>query len=134
MLDEDFEIAIKLFKKPNISISWSFEIHIDLLWFLIPMSIFKNVFRRHFLNLIGYEVEKNIHRITSDLNEEMNKLITEYENQSLKYITNELTTIENILLQSKFESQYYQQKISDLLNLINQYAKTYINESLNSFA
>jgi GTPase Era involved in 16S rRNA processing len=134
MLDEDFEIAIKLLKKPNISISWSFEIHIDLLWFLIPMSIFKNVFRRHFLNLIGYEVEKNIHRITSDLNEEMNKLITEYENQSLKYITNELTTIENILLQSKFESQYYQQKISDLLNLINQYAKTYINESLNSFA
>jgi len=112
MLQEDFEFEIKALKKPNISISWSFEFHLDLIWFLFPMFIFKNIFRRHFLNLIEYEVNKNIHRVTSELNLKIHNLISEYEKQALNYISNELKTIESVLSRAKFESKHY----LDLMN------------------
>lgn len=42
---------------PDISFTKTFDIHLDLIWFLIPMFLFRKVFERHFLQGLPKEVE-----------------------------------------------------------------------------
>ena len=114
ILPEDWQIEIKPLKKPDISISYSFDIHIDIVWFLFPMFIFKNIFGRHFINQIDYEVDKNIYRLTSDTSERINKSVDEMRLQVLKYFSNELSTIESILSNSKINRLDFEEDISIL--------------------
>lgn len=97
MPEDDFEIEIRLMEKANISVSWAFESQIDLLWFLIPMSIFRNKFRKYFLKQIPREVDKNLHRLVSLLSNNINAVIDELHLQTVNYITSELDKIKNIL-------------------------------------
>jgi len=38
----------------------SFDIHLDLIWFLIPMVLFRKFFERHFIRGIPRDVEMNL--------------------------------------------------------------------------
>jgi len=89
---------------------------IFLIWFLFPMFIYKNVFKRYFIRQIPYEVEKNIYRLTSDLSDIINTSIENQKEQSLKYISNELNTINAILSNQKFDFK----TINEQLAIINQ--------------
>ncbi len=95
--DEKIEVEVEFMKKANISVSWAFESHIDMLWFLIPMPLLRNRFKKYFLKQIPYEVDKNLHRFVSlrtlDIQREVEKLY----NRSLDYVTSQLTRIQNIL-------------------------------------
>ncbi|NPV93252.1 MAG: hypothetical protein HPY50_21025 [Firmicutes bacterium] len=111
---EDWEIDLRELKRPDISISRSFDSHLDLLWFLFPMFIFRNVFRRYFAGQIGYEVEKNLHRLTSDLNGKINKEIDALMTQALAYMNEELSMIETLLSENKGESSYILERINTI--------------------
>jgi len=97
MPEDDFEIEVKTMEKANISVSWAFESHIDMLWFFIPMSLFRNVFRKHFIRQIPGEVEKNLRRLVSLLSNNINEVIDELHNQSVNYIISELDKIKDVL-------------------------------------
>jgi len=71
---------------PDISIIRAFNIRFELLWFLFPMFIFRNVIKNKFINQINSEVETNLHRLTSDLTERVNRKIDSAANQTLQYI------------------------------------------------
>jgi len=114
MRAEEWEMTLGEMKKPNISISRSFDFHLDLLWFFFPMFIFKNVFRRYFLKQIPYEVEKNIHRLTSNLTERINKEMDNLLNQALAYINEELRMVESLLSEGKGDSSYIKERIDRL--------------------
>lgn len=75
----------------------AFDIHIDLLWFLFPMFIFRDLFKKRFLNQIPSEVEKNINRLASDLTNNVTKNINFSKKQSLQFMLKEISTIETIL-------------------------------------
>jgi hypothetical protein len=47
----------------DVSISPAFDIHIDSLWFLLPVPLIKLWVHRHFLRSIPWEVEKNLCRL-----------------------------------------------------------------------
>jgi len=102
--EEELEIGRRELIKPDILISKSFEIHIDLLWFLFPMFIFRSLFINHFRNQIPGEVEKNLHRLVSDLTEKVHKEIDLMREQVMKFIYNEITAIENLLSREKKDS------------------------------
>lgn len=48
---------------PDISFTKTFDIHLDLIWFLIPMFIFRRIFERHFMKGVPKEVEINLSRL-----------------------------------------------------------------------
>jgi len=48
---------------PDVRLSPTFDTHFELLWFLIPMGLFRPLVRRHFLRRIPWEVEKNLSRV-----------------------------------------------------------------------
>lgn len=103
--------------RPDISVSYSFDIQLDLAWFLIPMFIFKPIFKRYFRNKIPYEVEKNLHRLISDIAENINKVIEQNKKDVNQFIVGELTTIESLLDNKRNESIKFKETMDELEKL-----------------
>ncbi len=112
MPDDDFKVKIDQVKKPDIMVSWAFESHIDLLWFLIPMFLFRNYFHNYFKKQLPAEVEKNLHRLVSQLSTKINHSIEQTHREGLEYITNQLQTIEQLLSEKSNDSNEVQQYIN----------------------
>jgi signal recognition particle receptor subunit beta len=115
---EQWEINVGEIKKPDVSISRTFDFHLDMLWFLFPMLIFRNIFRRFFSNQIHNEIEKNLHRLTSDLNEKINKEIDNLMAQALAYMNEESNMIETLLFENKGDS-YILERIDNIKNKLS---------------
>jgi GTP-binding protein EngB required for normal cell division len=52
LAQSDWKIDVSEPAHPDIKVLYAFDSHIDQLWFLIPMFIFRRLFERHFLNQI----------------------------------------------------------------------------------
>ncbi|MEJ5362818.1 MAG: dynamin family protein [Spirochaetota bacterium] len=115
----ELDIPLQPFRKPDVSISSTFDIKIDLLWFLFPMVLLKKFFGWYFEKKINYEVEKNVYRLTSDLCYIINKAIENIRDQTNKYISGELATIEKILINRKSKSAEYIDMINFIKKKIN---------------
>ena len=85
-------------EQPDIQISRAFDIQIDLLWFLIPMTIFGSLVRRRLLGRVSWEIEKNLSRLTTQWTDAINRRIHELRQQGENYIKSEIETIESLLL------------------------------------
>ena len=84
-------------KRPDVKVGLTFDSHIELLWFAIPMGIFHSLFERHFLRLIPWEVEKNLSRLATQWAEAVNTSIESLAAQSIESIEKELATIETLV-------------------------------------
>jgi GTP-binding protein EngB required for normal cell division len=115
----NWQLSVEKLGKLDIYVSSAFDIHIDSLWFLFPMFIFKNIFERFFAKQIPCEVEKNIYRLTSDLTERINKLIDNLKNQSLKFVVSELDTVNNILSDQNSDITTIESQITILSHILN---------------
>lgn len=82
---------------PDISFTKTFDIHLDLIWFLIPMFIFRRIFERHFLKGVPKEVEINMSRLAYQWEKSVNTAIESMRAQAISYISEELTTVEALL-------------------------------------
>lgn len=101
-------------KQPDISVSYSFDISIDLLWFFFPMFLFRNIFKKFFFKKIPFEVEKNLSRLTSGIAENIGKVIETNRKAVGQYIYNEIVSIENIIDNQKFEQNNFNQAIEEI--------------------
>ena len=86
--------------RPDISIGHVFLFHFDLLWFLIPMAIFRGHFERHLINQLANQVYVNTSRLASQWEERINRAIEEMRKQAANYIRDEMATIEALLSQN----------------------------------
>lgn len=111
------QTEVERIKKPDISVSYSFDIHIDLLWFLFPMFLYRKIFLKFFFKKIPYEVEKNLSRLTSSIANHISKIIDSNKHLVAQYVHNELLTIENILTNQKNESTNFELAIEELRKL-----------------
>jgi hypothetical protein len=85
--------------RPDISVTPSFDIHIDLLWFLVPMRLFGPLVRRHFIRGLPWEAEKNLARLAAQWAEKINQRILELESQAEALIKGEIATVGTLLAQ-----------------------------------
>jgi GTP-binding protein EngB required for normal cell division len=95
--DAEWKIQIPEPDHPDVSVTRSFDFHLDMLWFLIPMVIFRKSFERHFLKQIPWLVEVNLSRLAYQWEININKAIEDIKNRALIYIQEELATVENLL-------------------------------------
>lgn len=114
------KIGLPAIRKAPVSVSSTFDIHLDLLWFLFPMIIFKPVFKKRFMKEISPEIEKNMHRVTSELTEQMNKIIESMSAATLRAIKAEVTTLEGLLSGMSDLSAEVKQDIENLRALIKE--------------
>ncbi len=105
---------VERIKQPDISVSHSFDISIDLLWFFFPMFLFRKIFQKFFFKKIPFEVEKNLSRLTSGIAENISKVIESNRKLVGQYIYNEIISIENLIDNQKFERNNFNQAIEEI--------------------
>jgi hypothetical protein len=94
-----WEVRVRTPGRPDVSVTPSFDIHIDLLWFLIPMWLFGPLVRRHFIRGLPWEAEKNLARLAAQWTEKVNKKVMELESQAEALIKGEIVTVGTLLAQ-----------------------------------
>ncbi len=99
---------------PDIAFTKSFDIHLDLLWFLIPMFLFRRLFERHFLQGIPKEVEINLSRLAYQWEKNVNNAIEAMRIQAIIYIQEELATIEALLSRTQGQTDDIKQLIMQI--------------------
>ncbi len=82
---------------PDIVVLYTFDFKFDLLWFLIPMFVFRRFFEQHFLKEIPWAAEVNISRLITQWETRINKAIDAMRKQTEGYIADELFTIDALL-------------------------------------
>ena len=95
--DADWKIEVAEPEHPDIRVLYAFDIHWDLIWFLIPMVIFRPLFERHFLSEVSWAVEVNLSRLAAQWETRINQAIETMKHQALAYIEEELATIDALL-------------------------------------
>jgi GTP-binding protein EngB required for normal cell division len=84
-------------RRPDIVIGRAFDFHLDMFWFLFPMFVYRKIFARFFARQIPAEVDKNIHRLVSDLTGKIHKEMDRMMEQALSYINGELRLVESLM-------------------------------------
>ena len=110
----EIEIVTAPLPSPSIHISRTFDSHIDMLWFLVPMPVFKKMIKKHFLNEIPKEVEKNSYRLIAGLTANINQNIEIMQQRAVNYITHELESVALAIM----HHQPNENNVTDFINLL----------------
>jgi GTP-binding protein EngB required for normal cell division len=97
----DWKIEVSEPDYPDIKTIRSFDFHFDLIWFLIPMFIFRGLFEKHFISEIPREVEANLSRLAAQWEDRINRAIEEMRKQAINYVKEELSTIDALLSKTR---------------------------------
>ena len=97
LAEADWKMEVSEPDHPDIKTIRSFDFHFDLIWFLMPMFIFRGLFEKHFISEIRREVEANLSRLAAQWEDRINRAIEEMRKQSINYVKEELSTIDALL-------------------------------------
>ncbi|MCX5827090.1 MAG: dynamin family protein [Deltaproteobacteria bacterium] len=114
MAPAEWKLEVTPPARPDISIGQVFLFHFDLLWFLIPMAIFRGHFERHFVSQLANQVYVNTSRLAAQWEERINRAIEEMRKQAANYIRDEMTTIDALLSQTPGRTEDIQRLMADL--------------------
>jgi len=110
----DWVIDVSEPAHPDIAFTKTFDFHFDLLWFLFPMFIFRGVFEKHFFKQIPRIVEIHLSRLAYQWEVRINKTIDEIAEQGLKYVSDELSTIDAIVSKTVRDTENIRSMMLDL--------------------
>ena len=114
LAEADWRIEVAEPSHPDVGFIRVFDFHFDLLWFLIPMFLFRKLFERHFLALIPRAAEMNLSRLGAQWEGRINAAIEEMRKQAAGYVKDELATIEALLAESPGKTAEIEKLIEDL--------------------
>jgi len=122
LAEAEWKIEVTEPYQPDIRISRTFDFHLNLFWFLIPMFIFRSFFERHYLNQVPNIVVVNLSRLAAQWESGINKAIEEMKKQALKYVQEELATIEFLLSEAHGQTDQIQRMIEELKEQVERMA------------
>ncbi|MFB3926150.1 MAG: dynamin family protein [Syntrophales bacterium] len=123
LAEADWKIEVMEPFQPDIRTPRSFDIHLDLIWFLIPMFLFRGAFERYFLGKIPREVETNLSRLAAQWEDSINKTIKEMQKQALQYVKDELSTIDALLSKTQGQTDEIRRTINELRSRAEQLSR-----------
>lgn len=91
-----FEARIEEPSRPDVRLSPTFDTHYELLWFLIPMAVFRPLVHRHFRRRIPWEAEKNLSRVAAQWADALGAVIDRLSREAAEFLDRELATIEGL--------------------------------------
>jgi GTP-binding protein EngB required for normal cell division len=104
---------------PDVAFVHPFDFHFDLLWFLLPMCVFRRAFERHFLKLVPRTVEIHLSRLAYQWEVRINKVIDEMNDHALEYVRDELSTIDALLSNVEPQTEKVLSVIEELKEIVN---------------
>ncbi|MGN6545746.1 MAG: dynamin family protein [Aureliella sp.] len=88
-----------------VSISHPFMTNWEVIWWLLPMQWVGGLFRRQLLRRVPSEVEKNLHRLTSDWTAATDAAIADLRTQAQAWVVAELETLTRLINQQSSEAE-----------------------------
>ena len=110
----EWDIDVPEPSRPDVAFAKVFDFHLDLLWFLIPMAFFRGLFGKHFLKKIPEIAQMHLSRLAYQWEIRINRTIEELRDQALKYVQDELTTIDGLFSRSAGHSEEIRRTIGEL--------------------
>ncbi|MGB9628837.1 MAG: hypothetical protein ACPL6D_09255, partial [Thermodesulfobacteriota bacterium] len=86
----------------------------------IPMFLFRPLFEKHYLNQVPNIVVVNLSRLAAQWENRINKAIEEMKKQALKYVQDELATIESLLFKAHRQTDEIRQTMEKLKGELKQ--------------
>jgi hypothetical protein len=114
LAEAQWNLSVDEPEQPDIKTTRAFDFHLDLIWFLIPMFIFRRFFEKDFIGKINREVETNLARLAAQWEERINKTIEEMKRQASRYVKEELATIESLLSSTHGRTEEIQARIAEI--------------------
>jgi GTPase Era involved in 16S rRNA processing len=114
LAEADWKIEVAEPHQPDIRISRTFDFHLNLFWFLIPMFIFRPLFEKHYLSQVPNIVVVNLSRLAAQWENRINKAIDGMKKQALKYVQDELATIESLVLKAHGQTDQIRRTLNEL--------------------
>jgi GTP-binding protein EngB required for normal cell division len=112
-----FESEIRKPSAPRIAIGNLFVFNTDLLWFIIPMAIFRPWAVKHFLGRIPYEIEKNLSRLASQWTDRINAAILRMQREAEKSVRDQIATVESLLSRTQSEAEGIRSALEEIDSL-----------------
>lgn len=92
-----FDAAIAPPERPDVRVGKTFDSNVELLWFLVPMALFRPLVRRHYLKRISWEAEKNLSRLSAQWADAVNASIDGIALQSVAFVRDEIATVARLV-------------------------------------
>lgn len=92
-----FEARVVNPGRPDVQVGRVFDTPLEIIWFLIPMWLFRPLVDRHFLDMLPWEVEKNLYRLAAQWSEAIVRTMDDLAQQVETFMENELMTLERLL-------------------------------------
>jgi hypothetical protein len=100
----DIDAPITAPRAPQVSIGQTFQHHVELLWFLIPMTLFRGLTERRLQRRLPYEVYKNLSRLSSQWADRLSGAILGAEKELERHMDVLVDTLDRLLSQTGAES------------------------------
>ena len=114
LAEAEWDIKIAEPEQPDIRTFRASNYNLDLIWFLIPMFMFRRAFEKRFVEKIPWEVETNINRLAAQWEDRINAAIDGMHRQAVQYVKDETATIESLLSGARGRTGEIRQMIADL--------------------
>ena len=109
-----WEIDVPEPSHPDVAFAKTFDFHLDLLWFVIPMFIFRGLFERHFLGKMPGVARMHLSRLAYQWEMRINRVIEQIREQAIQYVQDELSTIDALLSQAAGQTEEIRRSISTI--------------------
>jgi hypothetical protein len=120
LAEAEWKIEVTEPSQPDVRISRTFDFHLNLFWFLIPMFIFRRLFEKHYLNQVPNIVVVNLSRLAAQWEDRINKAIDGMKKQALKYVQDEIATIESLLSKAHGQTDEIRRTMDELNGQLKQ--------------
>ncbi len=110
----NFDAAVRQPEEPDVRVSRVFDISFEVVWFLIPMWLFRPLVNRHFLRRLPWEVEKNLHRLAGQWSQAIAASIDDLARQARDFMRQELATIEGLVSKARDQRPAVEQALAAL--------------------
>jgi GTP-binding protein EngB required for normal cell division len=114
LAEAEWDIKIAEPEQPDIRTFRASNYNLDLIWFLIPMFLFRRAFEKRFAEKIPWEVETNINRLAAQWEDRINAAIDGMHRQAVQYVRDETATIESLLSSPQGRTGEIREMIADL--------------------
>jgi GTP-binding protein EngB required for normal cell division len=120
LAEEEWDIEVTEPDHPDIRTVRASDYNLDLIWFLIPMFLFRRAFEKNYIGKIPWEVETNINRLAAQWEDRINVAIDGMHRQAGKYVTDEIATIESLLSRAQGRTDEIREMIAELRGILGQ--------------
>lgn len=92
-----FEPARVFVQAPDIRIDRTFDTPLELIWFLVPMPLFRPLIMRRLRSHLGWEVEKNLARLSVQWTESASAAIDTLAKEAEEFVSRELQSVREMV-------------------------------------